>query len=81
MLARVTTLSRGPRGFLTLDRGTVMVESGASALLDLADHPAHDAWVKSGEVSVTPEPEDPGDPSRHPLMARGTARDITRRRG
>ena len=52
MLARVTILGRGPRGFLTLDRGTVMVEPGASALLDLADHPAHDAWVAAGEVSI-----------------------------
>ena len=55
MLARVMTLGRGPRGFLTLDRGTVMVEPGASALLDLADHPAHDAWVASGEVRIASE--------------------------
>ena len=52
MLARVTTLGGGPRGFLTLDRGTVIVEPGASALLDLADHPAHDAWVAAGEASI-----------------------------
>ena len=64
MLARVMTLGGGPRGFLTLDRGTVMVEPGASALLDLADHPAHDAWVAAGEASVTPEPEDVEGPFR-----------------
>ena len=64
MLARVMTLGRGPRGFLTLDRGTVMVEPGASALLDLADHPAHNAWVAAGEASVIPEPEDHEGPSR-----------------
>ncbi len=64
MLARVTILGRGPRGFLTLDRGTVMVEPGASALLDLADHPAHDAWVAAGEASVIPEPEDHAGLSR-----------------
>ncbi len=52
MLARVMTLGRGPRGFLTLDRGIVMIEPGASALLDLADHPAHDAWVAAGEVNI-----------------------------
>ncbi len=81
MLARVTNLSRGPRGFLTLDRETVMVEPGSSDLLDLADHPAHDAWVKAGDASVTPELENTEGPSRLPPAVRGVARGALKMRG
>ncbi len=81
MLARVTNLSRGPRGFLTRDRGTVMLEPGASALLDLADHPAHDAWVKAGDASVTPEPDDLEGPPRPPPSVRGVVRGAVKMRG
>ncbi len=81
MLARVTNLSRGPRGFLTLDRGTVMVEPGGSGLLDLADHPAHDAWVKAGDTSISPEPDDLESQSRPLTPARGVARGAVKLRG
>ena len=57
MRARITNLSRGARGFLTTEGATVLLDPGASALLDLAPHPAHDAWIAAGEVGVTPEEE------------------------
>ena len=57
MRARVTNLGRGARGFSTADRGTALLDAGASALLDLADHPVHDAWIAAGDVAVTPEEE------------------------
>ena len=61
MRARVTNLGRGARGFHTADRGTVLLDPGASAVLHLADHPIHDAWVAAGEVAV--EPEDGPEPA------------------
>jgi hypothetical protein len=54
MLANVTNKAGGARGFHTLDRGTVLLEAGASALLDLAEHPLHRAWVASGDATVAP---------------------------
>ena len=55
MRVRVTNLGRGARGFQTADGGTVLVEPGSSASLDLADHPAHRAWQAAGEVKIEPE--------------------------
>lgn len=52
MLAHVTNRSRGARGFQSVDRGTVMVEPGASARLDLSDHHLHRAWEAAGEVAI-----------------------------
>ncbi len=52
MLAKVTNRSRGARGFETRDRGTVLLEPGGSAILDLVDHPAHRAWETAGEVTM-----------------------------
>ena len=52
MRARVTNFARAPRGFHTADGGTVLVEPGSSALVELADHPIHDAWAAAGEVKV-----------------------------
>ncbi len=52
MRARVTNLGRAARGLQTSAGGTAMLEPGASADLDLARHPVHDAWVKAGEVRV-----------------------------
>ena len=57
MRARVTNLSRGARGFHIAAGGTVLVEPGASAVLDLAAHPAHDAWAAAGEVAMASEGE------------------------
>lgn len=54
MRARVTNLGRGARGFHTA-AGIAMLEPGASAVLFLADHPVHEAWVAAGEVSIVPE--------------------------
>ena len=54
MLATVTNKGRGPRGFATLDRGVVLLEAGASAVLDLAEHALHRAWAASGEVLLAP---------------------------
>ena len=55
MRARVTNLGRGARGFHVEDGGTVLIEPGSSASLDLADHPAHRAWAAAGEVRIEPE--------------------------
>ena len=54
MLAEVTNRSGAARGFATRDRGTVLVEPGAVALLDLADHPLHDTWAQAGHALVQP---------------------------
>ena len=55
MRALVTNLGRGARGFHTRDRGTALLEPGASAALDLADHPVHRAWEETGEARIEPE--------------------------
>ena len=57
MLATVTNTAKGPRGFATLDREIVLLEAGASALLDLADNLLHRAWAADGEVLIDPLPE------------------------
>ena len=72
MRARVTNFSRGARGFHTRDRGTALLEPGASALLDLADHPAHRAWEASGEVRV--EPDEPAPRGRDKASPREPGR-------
>ncbi len=54
MRAHVTNRSGAARGFQSLDRGTVMVEPGASAELDLADHDLHRVWHKAGAVKIVP---------------------------
>ena len=75
MRARVTNLSRGARGFNTADGGTALLDPGASAMLDLAPHPAHDAWVAAGEVGVAPEEgEEPPVPRTRPAARAGSAR-------
>lgn len=61
MRVRVTNLAAAARGFQAADGITAMVEPGASTLLDLADHPAHDAWVAAGEVKIEPESLPPRD--------------------
>ena len=73
MRARVTNLSRGARGFLTADGGTALVEPGTSAVLDLAPHPAHDAWAAAGEVALAPDGEPAAAPPRARTPVRGTA--------
>ncbi len=70
MRARVTNLSRGARGFHAADGGTVLLDPGASTVLDLAPHPAHDAWIASGEVALTPE----ADPEPAASRARPSTR-------
>lgn len=69
MRARVTNLSRGARGFHTADGGTALVDPGATTVLDLVPHPAHDAWVASGEVGVAPEDEPAAPRARPPARA------------
>ena len=54
MLATVTNKGLAARGFATLDRGIVMLEAGASTMLDLADHLTHRAWAAAGEVLIAP---------------------------
>ena len=73
MRARVTNLSRGARGFHTVDGGTALVDPGASTVLDLASHPAHDAWVAAGEVDLTveDEPEPAASRVRPPARSAG----------
>lgn len=53
MLVSVHNRAAGPRGLATLDRGVVVLEGGETALLDLADHPSHDAWCQGGDIRVT----------------------------
>ncbi len=57
MLSTVTNRAGAPRGFSTLDRGTVVLEPGEAATLDLADHPAHRAWAEAGEALCLPLPD------------------------
>ncbi len=57
MLATVTNKAKAARGFATLDQDIVMLEAGASALLDLADHLLHQAWLASGQVVIAPLPD------------------------
>lgn len=68
MLAHVTNKSGAARGFQSIDRGTVMIESGASAHLDLADHDLHRAWEAAGEVAIVvmeeAEPDEPEKPKQ-----------------
>lgn len=52
MLALVINKSGAARGFQSLDGRTVMVEPGASARIDLADHDLHEAWESAGEVAI-----------------------------
>jgi hypothetical protein len=73
MLAHVTNKTRGARGFVTLDRGTVLLEPGATALLDLADHPLHRAWSASGGVVVAPLPEKDAKAARKRIEAEAEA--------
>ena len=54
MRAHVTNKSGAARGFQSLDRGTAMIEPGASAELDLADHDLHRVWEAAGEVAIMP---------------------------
>ena len=75
MRARVTNLARGARGFLTVGGATVLLDPGASTVLDLAPHPAHDAWIAAGEVGVTVEDE-PAEPA--PPRTRSLGRVMSR---
>lgn len=75
MRARVTNLSRGARGFNTADGGTALLDPGASAMLDLAPHPAHDAWAAAGEVGITPKEDgEPPVPRTRPAARPPAAR-------
>ncbi|WP_165359675.1 hypothetical protein [Lichenibacterium minor] len=75
MRARVTNMSRGARGFHTADGGTALLDPGASAVLDLAPHPAHDAWAAAGEVAVSLEGEaEPPAPRARPAARAAPSR-------
>jgi len=67
MRARVTNLGRAARGLQTSAGGTAMLEPGASADLDLADHPVHEAWVAAGGVRVDRLAEREAKPDDTPL--------------
>jgi hypothetical protein len=71
MRARVINLGRGARGFLTVGGATVLLDPGASTILDLAPHPAHDAWIAAGEVGVAVEEAEDPPPSRVKSPTRG----------
>lgn len=50
---RVTNRAPGARGFHTKDRGTVFLEPGDTAVLDLAPlGPVEKAWKDAGEVMI-----------------------------
>lgn len=74
MLATVTNQARGARGFATLDREIVLLEAGASALLDLADHLLHRAWAAEGQVLIAPLPEKEAKAARKLLAAEAELR-------
>ena len=69
MLATVTNKAKGPRGFATLDHEIVLLEAGASALLDLADNLLHRAWAADGEVLIAPLPDKEAKAARKLLAA------------
>ena len=68
MRVHVTNLGRAARGFHTADGGTTLLEPGASADLDLARHPVHDAWVEAGEVRLDVLAENEAKPDDVPLV-------------
>ncbi len=74
MLANVTNRAKGPRGFATIDREIVMLEAGASALLDLADHLLHQAWLASGQVLIAPLVDKEAKAARKRLDAEAEAK-------
>ena len=74
MLATVTNRAKGARGFATLDREVVLLEAGASALLDLADHLLHRAWAAEGQVLIAPLPEKEAKAARKLLAAEAELR-------
>ncbi len=69
MLSTVTNRGRGARGFSTLDRGVVLLDPEASAVLDLADHPSHRAWSDAGQVLIVPLPEKDAKAARRRMEA------------
>lgn len=73
MLATVTNRARGARGFATLDKGVVLLEAGATALLDLADHALHRAWAAAGEVLIAPLSDKDAKAARKRLDAEAEA--------
>ncbi len=74
MLATVTNNARSARGLATLDREIVLLEAGASALLDLADHLLHRAWAAQGEILILPLPEKDAKAARKLLAAEAELR-------
>ncbi|UDL93970.1 hypothetical protein LGH83_15615 [Lichenihabitans sp. PAMC28606] len=78
MLAAVTNKAKSSRGFHTLDRGSVPIEPGAHALLDLADHPLHRAWADAGEISIVPLSDKDAKAVRKKLDADADALDRSR---
>ncbi len=79
MLAQVINRSGAARGFATRDQGTVLVEPGASALVDLADHPLHDTWAQAGQVLVQPLSDKDAKAARRRLDAEAEAQARTMR--
>lgn len=74
MLATVTNKAKGPRGFATLDHEIVLLEAGASALLDLADNLLHRAWAADGDVLIAPLPDKEAKAARKLLAAEAELR-------
>jgi hypothetical protein len=73
MLAHVTNLAASPRGFDTVGDGVVFVAPGETAIVDVAEHPAHGAWEAAGEIAIEPLPEKDAKAMRKRLDARGEA--------
>ena len=73
MLARVINRSPGARGFQSLT-GTVMIEPGAFAELDLADHDLHRTWEAAGDVAIVRLNE--GEPEPRTGRSRGGAKSL-----
>ena len=70
MLAHVTNHAASARGFDTIGGGVVFVAPGETTLVDLADHPAHYAWEKVGDIAILPLPDKDAKAMRKRLEAR-----------
>jgi hypothetical protein len=70
MLAHVTNLAPSPRGIDCGRDGVTLLDPGETLLLDIADHPAHQAWEAAGDVTIAPVPEREAKAMRKRLDAR-----------
>lgn len=73
MLAHITNRALSSRGFDTIGGGVVFVAPGDTALVDVAEHPAHRAWEEAGEITIAPLADKDAKAMRKRLDARSEA--------